>query len=828
MKRLIAALLGLCLAVVPAFATDWQYIGGPGGGGPVTSIAANGSTIWAGTDLGGLFKSTDDGATFLPQNLPFPTVHIAMVWVSPTDASHVLVGTDANSMWKTTNGGTSWAKSTGMTSNCYPTTVQNIGTGSNLLATTQTASDNDDSTTIWRSTDGGSSWSRAGGMLGPVFVVKAVRDQNDANYMYWISGRSASSSTSDAASRLYRTTSASSSTFSVEVAGPATADSNKVLDFAAGPNGVTCQYLTAGNQAALNSAGKVYSGTGGGINWTDRTPSGGGVTFKGAAVNFTFYNGGNVLVAQNLDGNSAGETWKLTPCGTSFTLEDTTRASWGRGYEQVFDRRYTKSEYGRARTVTAIGGSRLVWTSSRTSISLDHGSTFNPLDTKLESGGWKSTGLDGAVCQALLHYNGRTYAGFNDVGFFYSDDDEHWNEQNDSTGTVGWDGHGGECNLIFKDSDNKIWWTNSDTIYNSSSGDQKLALYYATDVTSTHNVASGLPDSAFISDMVEDPVNHYLYVCADGAVYKSTSLSSPSFSKISPSGRRDLMRVEAYDATIYAGGDSGLVRSTDGGSNWSNNLAVGIFKAQTANCGSNTYGTCYREIWRGIQDLYLDYPRLYATVYAGADTTNIGEGFWSCHAGTNDITEVSGWTQHQADFCARKIGFDVNQDLSFTSGRRFTNGGNTGGSTGYHCYDVDGSTWDTHNDALPVANTSGGAGNYINATAYFLMNNAAAADTFAYISILGNGIWKDAAFCRAQPGGGGGPCEPDCEEDRPGGFNGAIKRPVFQAYLGQRIPNLYDLHGRKVDMVRNRGVYFQKFYNSDGTLRTKRKVVVLK
>jgi photosystem II stability/assembly factor-like uncharacterized protein len=57
---------------------------------------------------GGVFKSTDGGSTFInvtPSTFPNSTWAIAH---SMRDANTVYVGTDANGLWNTTNGGTSW------------------------------------------------------------------------------------------------------------------------------------------------------------------------------------------------------------------------------------------------------------------------------------------------------------------------------------------------------------------------------------------------------------------------------------------------------------------------------------------------------------------------------------------------------------------------------------------------------------------------------------------------------------------------------------------------------------------------------------------------
>jgi hypothetical protein len=79
----------------------------------INDLAANGDTIYAATDdaHGGLYKSTDGGATWvsLETSTSYPSsVDILLVAVAPDDPDIVIMGTSANEVEYSSNGGSSW------------------------------------------------------------------------------------------------------------------------------------------------------------------------------------------------------------------------------------------------------------------------------------------------------------------------------------------------------------------------------------------------------------------------------------------------------------------------------------------------------------------------------------------------------------------------------------------------------------------------------------------------------------------------------------------------------------------------------------------------
>jgi hypothetical protein len=147
----------------------------------VWSLEAGGAdqpgVLWAGTLPGGLFKSTDRGDSWqlvrslwdVPQRAEWfgggydvPGIH--SICVDPRNSNHVLVGVSCGGVWRTENGGESWAvSSTGMRADYMPPELNENEAVQDPHRVVRCAANPDllwcqHHNGIWRSADNGHRW----------------------------------------------------------------------------------------------------------------------------------------------------------------------------------------------------------------------------------------------------------------------------------------------------------------------------------------------------------------------------------------------------------------------------------------------------------------------------------------------------------------------------------------------------------------------------------------------------------------------------------------------------------------------------------------------
>ncbi len=156
----------------------WTFAGPTNIGGRVTAIAAQDfSTFYVGTGSGGLFKTTNGGASFSPLGDDVLSLSIGDVVLDPSDMQTIYVGTgEANGgggsltyggqgVFQSTDGGTSWSslglEETGTIGRVvvHPTDPNTI-----WVAASGKLFANDANRGVYRSTNGGTSWTK------PLFV----------------------------------------------------------------------------------------------------------------------------------------------------------------------------------------------------------------------------------------------------------------------------------------------------------------------------------------------------------------------------------------------------------------------------------------------------------------------------------------------------------------------------------------------------------------------------------------------------------------------------------------------------------------------------------
>ena len=157
-QRLVLAALCLCLVGAMAACkksdapsvTDWQLLPGLFSGQINALIVARGSVIYAATE-GGVFKSNDQGAHWLPCNQGLSNRLVRALALDPDRPNVLYAGTRGGRIYKSTDGGDRWQDSTG-----------NVG-GSEIVALLVDTADPDivhaaTLRNVYTTLDAGSSW----------------------------------------------------------------------------------------------------------------------------------------------------------------------------------------------------------------------------------------------------------------------------------------------------------------------------------------------------------------------------------------------------------------------------------------------------------------------------------------------------------------------------------------------------------------------------------------------------------------------------------------------------------------------------------------------
>jgi uncharacterized repeat protein (TIGR02543 family) len=118
------------------------------------------STLYAGTDNGGVFRSTDGGSTWTALNTGHTNLSVWALAINPLSPSTLYAGTWGYGVFRSTDGGSTWtAASAGLTNLNVSSLVINPLTPSTLYVGTSTGG-------VFRTTDSGATWTAVNSGLG--------------------------------------------------------------------------------------------------------------------------------------------------------------------------------------------------------------------------------------------------------------------------------------------------------------------------------------------------------------------------------------------------------------------------------------------------------------------------------------------------------------------------------------------------------------------------------------------------------------------------------------------------------------------------------------
>jgi photosystem II stability/assembly factor-like uncharacterized protein len=186
---LIVILAALLLGIAPGLCAGAALANSSGGwnvyplsGGDMTAIAMapnDAATLYAGTDVAGVFKSVDGGVTWQPARTGLPFSPIKSLGVDPAHPLVLLAGTEGTGLWRSIDGAGAWsAASTGLEANATVRAI--VFNPANINIVYVVTGDLYYRGHIYKSTDGGLHWN--------VSDQGIPRNQYDAQYAAGITG----------------------------------------------------------------------------------------------------------------------------------------------------------------------------------------------------------------------------------------------------------------------------------------------------------------------------------------------------------------------------------------------------------------------------------------------------------------------------------------------------------------------------------------------------------------------------------------------------------------------------------------------------------------
>lgn len=687
---------------------------------------ANGHILSAG-DLSGVYQSKDNGQSWsvIGSAQGLTETQPTCLAVHPIDGNTFYIGS-GEGIFKTTDNGNT----------VYETqvpTAPNSGLG--YVETIEIATSNpnigyashhewwDAELTFLKTTDGGDSWTIQNytGLPATGSMLRMMVHPSDENLVFALLGKGRYNC-SDA--HLYKSTNGGLAWSRIAT------DLGEILDFdllPSDPNAVfATTFLSAGCSAPIwqyVTGDESYRGVHKSID--------GGATFSKIGDKTGFLNVGtnpdNITVthffAPVIWGNPpvynpATGTWKTTNGGTTWNQTGSID-NWITGWAQ-FNYAYTPSYYGMSKTVTkdkfnpgnyyaAYGG--FAW------ITTDGGDIFkNVASKKVGTDNFISTGMDN-ICGNYIDANDGNsdiiYVGYYDLGCWVSKDNgASWKfsipDHNVYPDHVWGGGGGSNSNFVVSDParENVVWASfGAENKYDAASTVFKSTQYGDNWQISTVGLDPLGKVTHGLSIDLGSPVNlRTLYVTQDGDVYKSLD-DGASWTMVLPNGGLKFTAVDKFNSSlIYAGGESGLWRSIDGGSTWQESGLPEMRYQQQDQSGtpvimtkdiiptsSSDWTNPVLEAWAGVFDIQPD-PSNPNTVYVSAHGP--GKGVYkSVDAGVT-------WVKKYTNNFMRGIAIDPNNsDVIYAgSSNAYFSGGYDSGSAGILYSEDAGDTWTVVND----------------------------------------------------------------------------------------------------------------------------------
>lgn len=576
MKYFIITILFLSSILIRA-QHNWQRTN-PGGGGAFNTVKVGPTGIvFVGSDLSGVYMSHDDGSTWevIGSSRGMDVTHISGLGFDPVNEDIMYIGTE-DGIFRSQDQGLNFQKvlNTGyITDISFSESNTNIG---------YTASQPDYETLdceILKTTNQGLSWTTVSVNLPTnIHVLKIVVHPTDPNTVYVHTG---AGRWSCGEASIYKSINGGVSWNQLG------ATYGEILDMAIDPQNPETLYLTTMNAGCneeyywTDLAGDLYQSTNGGSSWTQ-------VTNKTGVIWLDPSNSNKIRIIdprENYPWISTAGTWTSINGGSSW-IHNGNIDNWETGYQEDLYYSYGTSFNGVSKTLSHHPNDpdKMYWVNSQFVYGTNDGGTvFTDKHTnEVATDWWQSRGIDNvnmldiAVCEANPD---KVYIGYFDIGFWRTEDGgAGWQQANHNDYTPDWEGHGGNVSSICADPvrENVVWASMSDGQNGGQIGPYIIPNYLIKNTNSGHRnnwVESDAGLELFevmgISLAPSSPVNNRTLLCTShGDVYKSTDDGTTWSISLENGGLR-FTYFDYFDANLmYAGGEDGLWKSTDGGANW--------------------------------------------------------------------------------------------------------------------------------------------------------------------------------------------------------------------------------------------------------------------
>lgn len=699
----------------------------PGGGGSTSMVIATANgTILSGSDLSGVYKSNNNGQSWevLGSKQGLTETHITCLAADYNSGNTFFIGTGLG-IYKTTNGG----------NNIYSTNISTINTnGLGYVEAIEMAPSNSmvgyaahyewwqETLAFLKTTDGGENWNIVStvGLPTNAAIQKMMVAYNNPNIIYALTGKTRYRCSEP---WLYKSIDGGANWNRLALA------IGDILDFDLHYNNSDILYASTFLAKDCSSpmwnyvdgdesSGKLCKSINGGFNFAPIGEETGFISVgfndnEIALTNYLFPVDYNTTPPSY---SSIQGTWKTFNGGNTWTKTGNI-ADWFTGWPQL-NYAYSTSFYGLSKTITknrfnpnqfyaSYGG--FAWSS------LNGGDNFENISTnQLAANQHISTGMDNINGNSLdvSDANPNTiYAAYYDLGFWYSKDQgSSWTfsipDYTQFPDHVWGGGGGSNANFVLNDPQREsVVWATFGVVNSATKGAIFKSTQYGENWQWSNNGLAYLGDNTHgMSLDINSPVNNRtLFVTQNGDVYKSTD-DGNSWLMVLENGGLKFTEVDKFNSQlVYAGGENGLWRSTNGGNFWyesglpemrfTQQITGSVMRKDIVPTGSDAYSSPPKEAWNGVFEIKAD-PNIANTVYAVVYGKNKGL-YKSENAGVN-------WRKLYTNDYLRGIAIDPNNSnrLYISSSLAYHSGGYHSNSLGVLYSEDGGANWYTANENM--------------------------------------------------------------------------------------------------------------------------------